>query len=164
MRLLSSCPNTSVWLSYPVRLQLEEQPGDRGASVHVSSPGMKGRCFHSTQEAIGDGRGVGSELNDFEGGFLQLNPQTLVLYIQSPALHLSGCQPPRAPQGQIPDRFLCTNKLGCADGCKTPLTGRSAFLSFQRCLQGFRQTKRQPWQGNQCTQILLIPGHNSGLF
>lgn len=37
----------------------------------------------------------------------------------SPALHLPGCQ--HAPPSQIPDRFLHTNKPGCADGCKTPV-------------------------------------------
>lgn len=65
----------------------------------------------------------------------------------SPALHLSGCQPPPPPPGQIPDRFLHTNKPGCAEGCKTPLTGGSAFLSFQRCLQGFSTDQKAAMSG-----------------
>lgn len=56
-----------------MRSLLEEQLGAGGASVHASSPRVKRRCFHSAQEGTGDGRGVGSEQNDFEGGFIQLN-------------------------------------------------------------------------------------------
>lgn len=45
-----------------------------------------------------------------------------------------------------------------------PVKGDPALLAFLRCLQGFGLAKREPWQGRQHTQILLIPDANPAGF
>lgn len=60
---------------------------------------MKRRCFHRAREGIGGSRDVGSEQNYFEGGFIQLNPQTPALYMQWPSFTSVRLPAPAGPSG-----------------------------------------------------------------
>lgn len=72
VHLLSPHLSAPLWLSH-LRPLAQEQLSGKEASVHVPSSCVKRRRCHSAQEGVDDGRGVGSEQNSFEGGFIQLN-------------------------------------------------------------------------------------------
>lgn len=139
---------------------LHTQPGEPSHDVTGEPlcshclPARRGDAFHSVQEGIGGSSDVGSEQNYFEGGFIELNPQIPVLYIQqgsfprvrlpAPARFLCSKQPSRAeaadPREQDVQHFWHSR-----DACKVsarPKAVRSGkpaheYFSFQALTQAY---------------------------
>lgn len=117
---------------------------DRGTSVHILSPGMKRRCFHSAREGNGSSRGVGSEQNYFEGGFMQLIPNSCVVHAAGQQqFHLSGCQP-RGPWAQVPLHRAVLR-------LHNPASRTFSISVIPEMPARSQPDQRQPWQGNQHT-------------